>query len=30
MPQVDIDHLIRSMPRRVAECQNLGGGAAHY
>lgn len=28
--QINIDNLIRSMPRRVAECSNLRGGPTHY
>jgi hypothetical protein len=30
LPQEEIDNLIRSMPRRVAECVNLQGGPTHY
>jgi hypothetical protein len=30
LPQGEIDNLIRSMPRRVAECVNLQGGPTHY
>ncbi|KAH0821248.1 hypothetical protein GEV33_001543 [Tenebrio molitor] len=30
LPQEEIDNLIRSMPRHVAECVNLQGGPTHY
>lgn len=30
IPQADIDNLISSMPRRVAECCRNHGGATHY
>ena len=30
IPQEEIDHLIRSMPRRVAECVKHRGGPTHY
>ena len=30
IPQIDIDHLIDSMPRRINECIANRGGATHY
>ncbi|CAH1990439.1 unnamed protein product [Acanthoscelides obtectus] len=30
IPQEDIDHLIRSMPRRVGECVAHQGASTHY
>lgn len=30
LPQEDINNLVRSMPRRVAECVNARGGPTHY
>ncbi|EEZ98274.1 Transposable element Tc3 transposase-like Protein [Tribolium castaneum] len=30
LPQDEINHLIRSMPRRVAECIHARGGPTHY